>query len=149
MDGGGALVGLDFDATVAWPSYDWMGVAKAALESVNRYLAKDLGPQGIRANLISAGPVHTAAASGISGFSDLESLWGDAAPLVGIRTTRPRWRTLRSSCQRPEPGDDGRNPPRRWRSACGGSAPAEGLAADHRVVGVKEVLPVVGLLRGA
>jgi enoyl-[acyl-carrier protein] reductase I len=81
MDGGGALVGLDFDASVAWPSYDWMGVAKAALESVNRYLAKDLGPQGIRANLISAGPVHTAAASGISGFSDLESLWGDAAPL--------------------------------------------------------------------
>ena len=81
MEEGGALVGLDFDATVAWPSYDWMGVAKAALESVNRYLAKDLGPQGIRANLISAGPVHTAAASGISGFSDLESLWGDAAPL--------------------------------------------------------------------
>jgi len=81
MTDGGALVGLDFDATVAWPSYDWMGVAKAALESVNRYLAKDLGPQGIRANLISAGPVHTAAASGISGFSDLESLWGDAAPL--------------------------------------------------------------------
>ena len=81
MDGRGALVGLDFDASVAWPSYDWMGVAKAALESVNRYLAKDLGPQGIRANLISAGPVHTAAASGISGFSDLESLWGDAAPL--------------------------------------------------------------------
>jgi meromycolic acid enoyl-[acyl-carrier-protein] reductase len=80
-DGGGALVGLDFDATVAWPSYDWMGVAKAALESVNRYLARDLGAQGIRANLISAGPVHTAAASGISGFSDLETLWGDAAPL--------------------------------------------------------------------
>ena len=81
MEEGGSLVGLDFDATVAWPSYDWMGVAKAALESVNRYLARDLGPQGIRANLISAGPVHTAAASGISGFSDLEALWGDAAPL--------------------------------------------------------------------
>jgi enoyl ACP reductase len=81
MSDGGALVGLDFDATVAWPSYDWMGVAKAALESVNRYLARDLGGQGIRANLISAGPVHTAAASGISGFSDLEALWGDAAPL--------------------------------------------------------------------
>ena len=81
MDGGGGLVGLDFDATVAWPTYNWMGVAKAALESVNRYLARDLGPQGIRANLIAAGPVHTAAASGISGFSDLEGLWGDAAPL--------------------------------------------------------------------
>jgi enoyl-[acyl-carrier protein] reductase I len=58
-----------------------MGVAKAALESVNRYLAKDLGAEKIRANLVSAGPVHTAAASGISGFSDLETLWGDAAPL--------------------------------------------------------------------
>jgi len=81
MDEGGALVGLDFDASVAWPSYDWMGVAKAALESVNRYLARDLGAQGIRVNLISAGPVHTAAASGIAGFSDLEALWGDAAPL--------------------------------------------------------------------
>ena len=81
MDDGGALLGLDFDATVAWPSYDWMGVAKAALESVNRYLARDLGPSGIRANLVSAGPVHTAAASGISGFGQLESLWGDAAPL--------------------------------------------------------------------
>ncbi len=81
MEEGGALVGLDFDASVAWPSYDWMGVAKAALESVNRYLARDLGPRGIRANLISAGPVHTAAASGISGFSDLEKLWGEGAPL--------------------------------------------------------------------
>jgi enoyl ACP reductase len=81
MGDGGALVGLDFDAGVAWPSYDWMGVAKAALESVNRYLARDLGGQGVRVNLISAGPVHTAAASGISGFSDLEALWGDAAPL--------------------------------------------------------------------
>ena len=80
-EAGGAVVGLDFDATVAWPSYDWMGVAKAALESVNRYLAKDLGAQKIRANLVSAGPVHTAAASGISGFSDLEALWGDIAPL--------------------------------------------------------------------
>jgi len=80
-EGGGALIGLDFDATLAWPSYDWMGVAKAALESVNRYLARDLGPNGVRANLVAAGPVHTAAASGISGFSQLESLWGDAAPL--------------------------------------------------------------------
>ncbi len=81
MADGGALVGLDFDATVAWPTYNWMGVAKAALESVNRYLARDLGGRGIRANLVSAGPVHTAAASGISGFADLEGLWGEAAPL--------------------------------------------------------------------
>jgi enoyl-[acyl-carrier protein] reductase I len=62
MEDGGGIVGLDFDATVAWPSYDWMGVAKAALESVNRYLARDLGPSAIRANLVSAGPVHTTAA---------------------------------------------------------------------------------------
>jgi len=80
-EGGGSLVGLDFDATVAWPSYDWMGVAKAALESVNRYLARDLGPRGIRANLISAGPIRTAAASGIPGFEDLEQKWSEQAPL--------------------------------------------------------------------
>jgi enoyl-[acyl-carrier protein] reductase I len=80
-DGGGALVGLDFDATVAWPSYDWMGVSKAALESVSRYLARDLGPRGVRVNLISAGPIRTAAASGVPGFSELESAWGERAPL--------------------------------------------------------------------
>lgn len=81
MEGGGGIVGLDFDATVAWPSYDWMGVAKAALESVNRYLARDLGPRGIRANLVAAGPIRTAAASGVPGFSDLESKWAEQAPL--------------------------------------------------------------------
>lgn len=81
MSDGGGIVGLDFDATVAWPSYDWMGVSKAALESVNRYLARDLGPQGIRANLVAAGPIGTAAASGISGFSDLVKVWDEGAPL--------------------------------------------------------------------
>ncbi|HEX3239931.1 MAG TPA: enoyl-ACP reductase FabI [Solirubrobacterales bacterium] len=81
MTGGGGIVGLDFDATVAWPSYDWMGVAKAALESVNRYVARDLGPKSIRVNLIAAGPIHTAAASGVPGFSDLESAWAQQAPL--------------------------------------------------------------------
>jgi enoyl-[acyl-carrier protein] reductase I len=81
MTDGGGIVGLDFDATVAWPSYDWMGVAKAALESVNRYLARDLGPQGIRANLVAAGPIGTAAASGVPGFSDLEEKWAEQAPL--------------------------------------------------------------------
>jgi enoyl-[acyl-carrier protein] reductase I len=80
-EGGGSLVGLDFDATVAWPSYDWMGVSKAALESVSRYLARDLGPKGVRVNLISAGPIRTAAASGVPGFSELESAWGEQAPL--------------------------------------------------------------------
>jgi enoyl ACP reductase len=81
MSEGGSLVGLDFDATVAWPSYDWMGVSKAALESVSRYLARDLGPDGVRVNLIAAGPIRTAAASGVPGFEDLESAWSDQAPL--------------------------------------------------------------------
>ncbi len=81
MEEGGGIVGLDFDATVAWPSYDWMGVAKAALESVNRYLARDLGPQGVRANLVAAGPISTAAASAVPGFSDLEKTWAEGAPL--------------------------------------------------------------------
>lgn len=76
-----SLVGLDFDATVAWPSYDWMGVAKAALESVSRYLARDLGPDGTRVNLISAGPIRTAAAGGVPGFSNLAEAWKTTAPL--------------------------------------------------------------------
>jgi meromycolic acid enoyl-[acyl-carrier-protein] reductase len=78
---GGGLVGLDFDASVAWPAYDWMGVAKAALEAVARYLARDLGPRGVRVNLISAGPVETLAAGGIPGFDRLAAMWGDQAPL--------------------------------------------------------------------
>jgi enoyl-[acyl-carrier protein] reductase I len=78
---GGSIVGLDFDASVAWPSYDWMGVSKAALESVARYLARDLGPRGVRVNLISAGPVKTAAAGGIPGFGTLASSWQSGAPL--------------------------------------------------------------------
>jgi len=79
--GGGSIVGLDFDASVAWPAYDWMGVAKAALESVSRYLARDLGPDGIRVNLVSAGPISTPAASGIPGFAALADAWSHAAPL--------------------------------------------------------------------
>jgi enoyl ACP reductase len=80
--GGGSIVGLDFDASVAWPSYDWMGVAKAALESVSRYLARDLGSSGVRVNLVAAGPIRTAAAGGIPGFDELASLWGERAPLA-------------------------------------------------------------------
>jgi enoyl-[acyl-carrier protein] reductase I len=79
--GGASVVGLDFDATVAWPVYDWMGVAKAALESLSRYLAKELGPKGIRVNLIAAGPVRTMAAKSIPGFSAFEDTWADRAPL--------------------------------------------------------------------
>ena len=76
-----SIVGLDFDAQVAWPVYDWMGVAKAALESVNRYLARDLGPKGIRSNLVSAGPISSMAAKSIPGFSELAGIWNTMAPL--------------------------------------------------------------------
>jgi meromycolic acid enoyl-[acyl-carrier protein] reductase len=81
MDGGGAIVGLDFDASVAWPAYDWMGVAKAGLESCARYLARDLGPRGIRVNLVAAGPLRTMAAKSIPGFAEFEGLWPGRAPL--------------------------------------------------------------------
>ncbi|HEY2650627.1 MAG TPA: enoyl-ACP reductase FabI [Solirubrobacteraceae bacterium] len=81
MPSGAAIVGLDFDARVAWPIYDWMGVAKAALESVARYVARDLGPSGIRVNLVSAGPLGTVAARGIPGFAQLAELWPRQAPL--------------------------------------------------------------------
>jgi enoyl ACP reductase len=77
----GAVVGLDFDASRAWPSYDWAGVSKAALESVNRYLARDLGPRGVRCNLVAAGPLNTMAAKSIDGFEDLAGIWEQTAPL--------------------------------------------------------------------
>jgi meromycolic acid enoyl-[acyl-carrier-protein] reductase len=75
------VVGLDFDATMAWPAYDWMGVAKAALESTSRYLARYLGPRSIRVNLVSAGPLKTIAASSIPGFEQFEGVWAQKAPL--------------------------------------------------------------------
>jgi enoyl-[acyl-carrier protein] reductase I len=81
MPRGSGIVGLDFDATVAWPGYDWMGVAKAALESCARYLARDLGPSGIRVNLVAAGPVRTVAAKSIPGFDLFEEVWDGRAPL--------------------------------------------------------------------
>jgi enoyl-[acyl-carrier protein] reductase I len=81
LGGGGAVVGLDFDAQVAWPAYDWMGVAKAALESTARYLARDLGGRGIRVNLVSAGPIKTMAARSIPGFEAFEAVWAGRAPL--------------------------------------------------------------------
>ncbi len=83
---GSSVVGLTFDATVAWPGYDWMGVAKAGLESCNRYLARDLGPGGIRVNLVSAGPLQTLAAKAIPGYDRFETAWQDRAPL-GWSTT--------------------------------------------------------------
>ncbi|MCW2670140.1 MAG: meromycolic acid enoyl-[acyl-carrier-protein] reductase [Frankiales bacterium] len=81
MPRGSSYVGLDFDARVAWPAYDWMGVAKAGLESANRYLARDLGAHGVRSNLVSAGPLKTMAAKSIPGFAQFEDAWGTKAPL--------------------------------------------------------------------
>jgi enoyl-[acyl-carrier protein] reductase I len=72
---------MDFDASRAWPTYDWMGVAKAALESTARYLARDLGPQGIRVNLMSAGPLRTMSGKSIPGFEQFDGLWSGRAPL--------------------------------------------------------------------
>lgn len=81
MPNGGSIVGMDFDASVAWPAYDWMGVAKAAFESTSRYLARELGPRNIRVNLVSAGPIRSIAAKSIPGFSDFEDGWATRAPL--------------------------------------------------------------------
>ncbi|MGA8845041.1 MAG: enoyl-ACP reductase FabI [Nocardioides sp.] len=81
LNDGGSIVGLTFDASVAWPVYDWMGVAKAALESCSRYLARDLGPDGIRVNLVAAGPLKTLAAKAIPGFEELDAMWESKAPL--------------------------------------------------------------------
>lgn len=78
---GSAVVGLTFDAKFAWPVYDWMGVAKAAFESTNRYLARDLGPRGVRCNLVAAGPIRTTAAKSIPGFEQFEDTWSTRAPL--------------------------------------------------------------------
>ena len=88
MPNGGSVVGLTFDATVAWPIYDWMGVAKAAFESTARYLARDLGPRGVRVNLVSAGPIRTTAAKSIPGFEAMEGGWPERAPL-GWDVTNP------------------------------------------------------------
>ena len=96
MSSGGSVVGLTFDATVAWPAYDWMGVSKAALESTSRYLARDLGAHGIRCNLVSAGPLRTLAAKAIPGFENLENVWSDRAPLGWDNTNQDP--TARAVC---------------------------------------------------
>jgi len=92
---GSGVVGLTFDAQYAWPVYDWMGVAKAAFESTARYLARDLGPEGIRVNLVSAGPLQTTAAKSIPGFESMEGGWPDRAPLGwDVTDTEPAARTI-------------------------------------------------------
>lgn len=82
MTNGGSIVGLTFDASVSWPAYNWMGVAKSALESLNRYLARELGPDNIRTNLIAAGPLKTIAAKSIPGFKAFEDEWIKRSPLT-------------------------------------------------------------------
>ena len=91
MSEGASIVGLDFDNDdAAWPFYDWMGVSKAAFESVARYLARDLGPKGIRVNLVAAGPIRSVAAKSIPGFESFEAVWNDRAPLGwDVRDTTP------------------------------------------------------------
>ncbi len=81
LNEGSGIVGLDFDASHAWPVYDWMGVSKAALEATARYLARELGPKKVRVNLVAAGPLKTIAAKGIPGFNQFEIAWKDRAPL--------------------------------------------------------------------
>jgi len=89
-ENGGSIVGLDFDNTRAWPVYDWMGVAKSAFESTARYLARDLGPKGVRVNLVCAGPIRTIAARSIPGFDQFEEVWAQRAPLGwDIRDAEP------------------------------------------------------------
>jgi meromycolic acid enoyl-[acyl-carrier-protein] reductase len=96
MPGGGSVVGLTFDARFAWPVYDWMGVAKAAFEATSRYLARDLGPKGVRVNVVAAGPLRTVAAKSIPAFSTFEDTWGDRAPLGwDVRDAEP---TARACC---------------------------------------------------
>jgi enoyl-[acyl-carrier protein] reductase I len=113
---GASVVGLDFDAQVAWPVYDWMGVAKAALEATSRYLARDLGPRRVRVNLVSAGPLATLAARGIPGFSDLGDRLGEAgAAAVGRRGPGAgRGDDQLPAVRRPR-GDHRRGDPRRRR----------------------------------
>jgi len=95
LNPGAGIVGLTFDATVAWPAYDWMGVAKAAMESTSRYLAKYMGPDKIRVNPVSAGPLKTTAAKSIPGFEAFEDVWGDRAPLGWDQTdTEPAGKAI-------------------------------------------------------
>ena len=95
MNNPSSVVGLTFDASISWPVYDWMGVAKAAFESTSRYLARYLGKDGIRVNLVSAGPLRTTAAKGIPGFATMEELWTDRAPLGwDLSNTEPAAKAL-------------------------------------------------------
>ena len=144
-DEGASVVGMDFDASVAWPVYDWMGVAKAALEATSRYLARDLGPRGVRVNLVSAGPIGTIAARGIPGFSQLADLWEQQAPLQwSTDDAGPGRRRGLLPALRPRARDHRRDPPRRRRLPRDGRADpghgGDGRAAAGRGGGMSRVL---------
>ena len=135
MPDGGSVVGLTFDAKFAWPVYDWMGVAKAAFESTNRYLARDLGPKGMRCNLVAAGPIRTTAAKSIPGFDDVRGGLGrPRAARLGRQRPGAGRQGLRGAAVRLVPGDDRRDRPRRRRRARDGpvarpALPSHGPAA--------------------
>lgn len=115
---GGSIVGLDFDAQTAWPAYDWMGVAKAALESTSRYVARDLGPRGIRCNLVAAGPVKTMAAKSIPGFETFREVWNTRSPIGwDLSDPEPHGPGCRRAALGLVPPDDGRDRARRRRGA--------------------------------
>ena len=136
MSGGGSVVGLTFDAKFAWPVYDWMGVAKAAFESTNRYLARDLGPKGIRCNLVAAGPIRTTAAKSIPGFADVRGdLERPRAARLGRQQRRARRPGVRRAALRLVPGDDGRDRPRRRRRPRDGAVTASSAAPVSRLLG--------------
>lgn len=117
MQNGGSVVGLTFDAQYAWPQYDWMGPAKAALEATSRYVARDLGKQNIRCNLISAGPLASMAAKSIPGFNDLAAVWDDRSPLEWDLKDPGKWQGHRRPAERLVPEDHGRDHPRGRRPA--------------------------------
>ena len=130
MTEGGSVVGMTFDATVAWPAYDWMGVAKAALESCARYLARDLGPGASGCNLVSAGPLKTLAAKAIPGFEELEDDVGERAPLGwDVKDTQPTARGVVALLSDFFPDDDGRDRARRRR------LPRDGCLTDFAECG--------------
>ena len=147
-----SVVGLTFDATVSWPVYDWMGVAKSALESTCRYLARYLGPEGIRVNLVAAGPLETLAKKAISGADAFNDVWGQRAPLgLGSQGRDSNCQGGRRVAQRLLPQDQRRDDPRRRRPALHwrlrstmATAPARSLVEVRLLDGPESVLPAAG-----
>ena len=142
LNRGASVVGLTFDARISWPTYDWMGVAKAALESTSRYLARYLGPDGIRCNLVAAGPLDTVAKKAIPGASSFNDTWSTRSPLpwdtsdaVPVREGR------RGAAERLVPRHHRRDDPRRRRAALHRSLSGRGEARQHVVGGAGRSRP--------